>query len=243
MSSSKSGIDRVDRQASRVICILGMHRSGTSCLAGSLQEAGLHLGDVSIVGVHNAKGNRENGHIRALHEDVLAFSGGVWDQPPERVRWSDSHREERDAIIRSYGDAPIWGFKDPRTVLLIDFWREAVPNLMVVSTLRHPHLVAESLRLRGGGSVDKWLDVWANYNGRLLALYEADPFPIIRFDLGEESYRRSVAVAIDRLGLHMPERMEFFDPILRHHATPPPDELPERVSLLYEALCRVVVGQ
>ena len=29
----------------RVVCILGMHRSGTSCLTGSLQQAGLFLGD------------------------------------------------------------------------------------------------------------------------------------------------------------------------------------------------------
>ena len=36
--------DRVPNTA--VICILGMHRSGTSSLAGCLQEAGLELGDV-----------------------------------------------------------------------------------------------------------------------------------------------------------------------------------------------------
>ncbi|HBM84618.1 MAG TPA: sulfotransferase family protein, partial [Halieaceae bacterium] len=32
-------------QPRRVIAILGMHRSGTSCLTGSLQEAGLELGE------------------------------------------------------------------------------------------------------------------------------------------------------------------------------------------------------
>jgi hypothetical protein len=219
-----------------------MHRSGTSCLAGSLEEAGLHLGDVFRVGRHNAKGNRENGRIMELHEIVLSDSGGGWNRPPDKVRWSEAHRDERDAIIRSYGEAEVWGFKDPRTILLIDFWREALPNLKVVATLRHPRLVAESLSRRGGGSVDAWLELWRNYNQRLLALYEAEPFPIVRFDLGEEGYRGSLALAIDRLGLQAPARMEFFDPILRHHQGTPPDQLPERVSLLYESLCRIAVG-
>ena len=42
------------------IVILGMHRSGTSCLAGCLEELGLHLGTVITSAPHNKKGNREN---------------------------------------------------------------------------------------------------------------------------------------------------------------------------------------
>jgi len=229
-------------QVSRVVCVLGMHRSGTSCLTGSLEEAGLHLGDVARVGPYNAKGNRENSRVMALQEAVLVHSGGRWDRPPEHVTWSDAHRAERDAIIRSYAEVPNWGFKDPRSILLIDFWREALPKLQTVATLRHPHLVAESLCHRGGGSVADWLELWAKYNERLLAIYEADPFPIVRFDLGEEAYLRSLAVVMDRIGLRKPERMEFFDPILRHHEAPPTDSLPERVSLLYQSLCRVAVS-
>jgi hypothetical protein len=242
MASSKSDTDLVGAQVSRVVCILGMHRSGTSCLAGSLEEAGLHLGDVFRVGQYNEKGNRENGRIMALQEKVLAYSGGSWNRPPEQVIWEDSHRAERDAIIRSYADVPAWGFKDPRTILLIDFWREALSSLSLVGTLRHPLLVAKSLCQRGGGSVDGWLDLWANYNERLLALYAADSFPILRFDLGGEAYRCSLAVAMDRLGLQPPARMEFFDPILRHHETSPADPLPERMRILYESLCRIAVN-
>src|ERR1700722_1604349 len=131
-----------------------MHRSGTSCLAGSLEEAGLHLGEVFRVGRHNLKGNRENGRIMALQEDILVHSGGTWNQPPEQECWSDAHRADRDSIVRSYGDVSVWGFKDPRTTLLVDFWREVLPGLRPVGTLRHPQCVAESLQKRGGGSID-----------------------------------------------------------------------------------------
>ena len=156
--------------------------------------------------------------------------------------WSDAHRAERDDIIRSYDGVPAWGFKDPRTILLVDFWREALPNLKVVSTLRHPILVAKSLRHRGGGSVADWLELWARYNERLLTLYKANPFPIVRFDLGGEAYLSSLAIAMDRLGLQVPARMEFFDPILRHHEAAPSDRLPERVNILYQSLCRIAVS-
>ena len=111
-----------------------------------------------------------------------------------------------------------------------------------MGTLRHPRLVAESLYQRGGGTIEDWLDLWMNYNERLLALYEANPFPIVRFDLGAEVYRRSLEVVMRRIGLQVPPQMEFFDPILRHHETAPPDQLPERVKLLYDWLCRIAVN-
>ncbi len=69
----------------RVITILGMHRSGTSALAGSLQAAGLELGDVRTEGeTFNQKGNREPSELIALHEDVLITNGGAWHLPPAR---------------------------------------------------------------------------------------------------------------------------------------------------------------
>ena len=224
-----------------VVCIVGMHRSGTSCLAGSLEEAGLHLGDVFRVGRHNLKGNRENGRIMALQEDVLVHSGGSWNRPPQQASWSAAHRENRDNIISSYGDASIWGFKDPRTLLLIDFWREVLPDATIVATLRHPHCVATSLQKRGGGMIDEWLDLWAHYNSRLLALHDAEPFPVVRFDLGEQGYRRSLMAAIDHLGLRAPARLGFFDPLLRHHEMSRPVELPAPIARLYEKLCQTAV--
>ena len=55
----------------RVVAVLGMHRSGTSALAGSLEQHGLFLGRVSTSNPHNPKGNRESAEVRRLNEDVL----------------------------------------------------------------------------------------------------------------------------------------------------------------------------
>ena len=61
----------------RLIAVLGMHRSGTSYLAGSLQEAGLILGDCHTWNKHNEKGNRENQKFVDLHDAILEANVGV----------------------------------------------------------------------------------------------------------------------------------------------------------------------
>lgn len=224
----------------RVLAIVGMHRSGTSCLAGSLQEAGLYLGNVITQAPHNAKGNRENKQIMDLQEDVLVHSGGAWDVVPRELVWTAEHRARRDAIIASYGDAS-WAFKDPRTLVTLDFWREALGELDFVGTFRHPRLVAESLLRRNGGTVERWLDLWAAYNERLLALHERYRFPIVRFDVAEDVYRRSVDHVIAALGLPPAGHLTFFEASLRHHNEPPAEELPERVQRMVERLVALAV--
>jgi hypothetical protein len=221
----------------RVVCIVGMHRSGTSCLAGSLQEAGLHLGDVITAAPHNAKGNRENKRIMDLNEAVLVHSGGSWDSPPRAVRWTGAHSQARDAIVASYGDVPRWGFKDPRTLVLLDFWRERLGELTFVGTFRHPQLVAESLLRRNGGSLDRWFALWSEYTERLLALHAATPFPIVRFDVAEDVYKRSLLKVAAHLGLGVPGELGFFEAALRHQNADTPVELPPRVARAYAALC------
>ena len=52
----------------RVITVLGMHRSGTSSLVGSLEAAGLPLGEVQVrAAKSNQKGHREPNELIALH--------------------------------------------------------------------------------------------------------------------------------------------------------------------------------
>lgn len=226
-------------RGNRVVAIVGMHRSGTSCLAGTLEEAGLYLGNVITEAPHNAKGNRENRRIMDLHEAVLVHSGGSWDKPPERLVWSEAQRAERDDIIRSYGDARAWGFKCPRTLVLLDFWREALPQLSFVGTFRHPLLVAESLSRRNGGTRDGWLALWRIYNERLLSLHRANPFPIVRFDADGDDYGRSLRAVASALGFAGTSELTFFEPILRHHVGPPEGELPSDVEALYARLCEL----
>lgn len=199
-----------------VVCILGMHRSGTSCLAGLLEEARLHLGETRGASPHNQKGYRENERIQRLHDKILADNGGSWHEPPAEIRWGKRHRAERDRIIEEFGDRR-WGFKDPRALLTLHGWLEALPDMRFVGTFRHPAEVVLSLRRRDGFMPEKSMALWARYNSALLQLQRGLGLPLISFSASAEDYIASIRRLLPILGLREPEGgLNFFDAHLRY---------------------------
>src|SRR5437879_6445777 len=126
-----------------------MHRSGTSCLAGCLQDLGLELGCVNAAEPYNRKGNRENRAIRQIHNRVLEDNGGSWRDPVWPNTWSPKRQNELGALIESLNERySVWGFKDPRSLMVLDEWHRQVPNLVRVGIYRHPNAVYSSLKAR-----------------------------------------------------------------------------------------------
>jgi hypothetical protein len=226
---------------SRVVSVVGMHRSGTSCLAGSLQQKGLYLGKVYEKNDHNVKGNRENPSIAALNDSILEHSGGSWFKPPAKVSWSRTHERQRDNLISEFESAnvPMWGFKEPRALLTMAFWQKALPRLKLVGTYRHPYLVTQSLQRRDSMPPDYATRLWETYNQKLLVLYEQRPFPLISFDLDSEEYLNRVDEIAD--GLQLPDvdnQQAFLDRELRNTLSDvPADTISKSALALYERLC------
>lgn len=226
------------QQVAAPIAILGMHRSGTSCLAGSLEEAGLYLGDVNTKAPANARGNRENRDIMDLHDAVLAECGYRWDNPPsEQVGWSAKHFERLRALVSEYPTTRPWGFKDPRTLLLLDSWLEALPNLRLVASVRHPASVAASLRRRNKFSWEQGYSLWLDYNRHLLRWLEHIDFPVISFDLTPAQYKSALVNLLPQLGLTLPSGgIRFFSDNLRNDLPAEYPDLPISVAELYEQI-------
>lgn len=200
------------------VMVVGMHRSGTSFLTGSLQQAGLELGKFSAWNPHNLKGNRENLDIVAFNDGVLAARGFAWDNPPTTsVRWTEAEKARAEALIAEYDGAPRWGFKDPRTLLLIEDWQTMLPNLCFVGIFRHPTAVAQSLDARGGMPQAKAFALWQAYNQRLLDLHRQNPFPILCFDEDETVLHRKLDAVLQELGLEVLDNEWFFSAELKHH--------------------------
>ena len=224
----------------RVLAVLGMHRSGTSCLAGALEQAGVFLGEVFTKNPFNARGNRESARVMALHEGLLADHGCAWDAPPpagETLPWSSNRRAERDGITALFADRPVWGFKDPRTLLCLPGWREALPGLETVGTFRHPLAVAGSLAHRNGLPRERALELWRNYNARLLAEHRATGAPLVCFDVDEVEFRGALGRLGQRLGLGSDlGTTGFFTDELRHHRPGEGAPLPAEVADLYTGL-------
>ncbi len=219
------------------VIILGMHRSGTSCLAGSLEEAGLYLGDVNREAPHNAKGNHENIRIMDLHEAVLTANNGGWDAPPEATIWSSEHKAQRDAIIATYPAGKPWAFKDPRTLLTLDGWLEVLPSARLVGTFRHPLAVARSLHARNGFPQEKSMALWAYYNRKLLRYQRQFGFDLVCFDWPDDRYHGKLAHIARSLNLIEPRHgFSFFESNLRKNSTPCDADLPEQVKDVYGSL-------
>ena len=161
-----------------VVCIAGMHRSGTSMVARLLNLCGLYLGedeDLMRKAADNPEGFWENLHFVDINEKILDALQGGWDIPPavppswESSALFDQFRHEAAQLIKAMEDHTAWGWKDPCNSLTLPFWQDLIPDVKVVVCLRHPHEVALSLAQRGSSSVAFAARLWYAYTERLLA--------------------------------------------------------------------------
>lgn len=205
------------------VFILGMHRSGTSCLAGCLERCGLYLGDVRRAGRFNARGYYELRSVERLHDQILGLNRAAWHRPPQRVQVHPYHRQALEEIADQLSRQRHCGLKDPRLVLLLDTWLELVaPPRTLVATFRHPLAVAQSLARRNGIPEEVGLKLWLHYNAILIRRHQAEPFPIVEFDLSNiEAYCRTVAALALELGLSpkLSQLRLFVSRELDHHPT------------------------
>lgn len=208
---------RLRRPAAEPVAILGMHRSGTSSLAGSLEAHGLAFGDVVRQAPYNRRGNLEDLRIRALHDAVLEDSGGAWDAPPATTRWTPGREAELTEIVSAYRPLGVWGFKDPRSLLVLDGWLRELPALRLVGTYRHPAAVARSLRARHPSmTADHAEGLWLHYNELLLRTSQEHHVRLVCFDLPGDAYEARVAQLAAALGLGPRHAAGFFTAELRH---------------------------
>ena len=225
--------------ASAPVCILGMHRSGTSSLAGSLQEAGMNLGKHHTWNRFNQRGNRENQDIVDFHDSLLESNGGSWSKPPRKLRWTSAQEQQARDIAGSFSAGSPWGFKDPRTLLVLELWRKVSPDLRLVGIFRHPLAVAKSLQRRSGGrqSIEQGMQLWLNYNQRLLQERQKSAFPLLCFDQEPEAFRASLRNACESLGLPRADAAHnFYDPSLKHFDSADFGGVPKAQLKLYRQL-------
>ncbi|MFM7136332.1 MAG: sulfotransferase [Planctomycetota bacterium] len=159
-----------------VLVIGGMHRSGTSLTASVIAAAGIHLGDdLMAAGAGNPRGHFEDLAFYHLHQRILAANGlslegftcqETIDVPPA------ARIEANELVARRRGAGRPWGWKDPRTVLLLDFWADLLPEARWLFVVRPPEQVVDSLLRRGDTAFivnpRHAIDVWVAYNRRIL---------------------------------------------------------------------------
>jgi len=207
---------------------------------GTLRDAGVYLGEVFDNGFPlNPKGLQEPRSLIYMHEDLLNKNGGSWKSPPSEITWGDLHLAIRNLFIESRQSHSIWGFKEPRTLLVLDGWNEALPQLEYVGVFRHPFEVALSLQKRNALNIDEGLSLWNTYNLKLLNQYETKPFPILEFHQNSKAVKKGLEYACNSLGLEFSPNGcgdTFFDSNMRTIKETPADDLPSNIQDTYARL-------
>ena len=223
----------------RGVFVVGMHRSGTSAatrLVNLLGPATCDPDDM-VHGPWNPSGHYESRSLMHLNNALLNQMGRRWWYPPptgagyEAVAdaVTTTRAQARRAFRRVHPGSP-WVWKDPRTSVLLPFWRATLgPRLVSVVVYRHPVEVARSLESRHGLSVAFGIALWERYNRLILAHSAEMPVLVTRYDdLMEDPAAWSGAVA----GFLAAEGMTlrptdpatvraFVDPELRHSTVAP----------------------
>lgn len=170
-----SSPDNIHRAASdrQLLCVLGMHRSGTSAVTQLLHRLGAAVGPElldAMAGV-NDEGFWEDSRIVALDERLLAAHGLRWQDcaPPgaaDPATLAAIASEAHAHFAQHYGMA-LGVVKDPRQCRLLPFWlrvwREAGLDVVPVHVLRHPYAVAKSLQRRDRVPFEYGVTLWLLY--------------------------------------------------------------------------------
>ena len=155
--------------------VLGMHRSGTSSVAGVLNLLGASAPKNLIPGdVDNERGYFESALLNSLHGELLTSAGSSWDDwrafNPAWYRSAKCQvfKQQAEQVFKLEfgGDAsPI--LKDPRISRFAPFWFDVLGAMdiapRIIIPIRSPLEVARSLRGRDGFPLTKGLLIWLRH--------------------------------------------------------------------------------
>ena len=198
--------------------ILGMHRSGTSAVAGFLAKAGFFAGeaaDLLDAAEDNPKGFFERADVNALNDNFLAELDGAWDRPPGRepileraAEWRPQVEDVLANLAREAAGRPLV-LKDPRISLLLPAWLPALDEgrFAIVLVDRSPMDVALSVRKRDGRPLYVALAIWQLYCTELLDGLAGRRLLLVRYEDFVEDPARSGAQLLQQLAEALPAEL------------------------------------
>lgn len=176
---------RASANASGQLVVLGMHRSGTSSVAGLLVRLGVSAGDPAdlMAGPDNPKGHYESARLHGACLARLQRADGDWQRPPSGAPPAavDLFRREVGALLETLDQQRPWLIKEPRLCLVA---RELLPLLtrpVFVHVVRDPAAVAASLQRRDGLSGEAALALWETYTRAAFAASRGWPRVLVDY--------------------------------------------------------------
>lgn len=173
------------------LIVLGMHRSGTSCVARLLNMMGAYFAPEDIImspQEDNPKGFWERKDVMELNDEILQLAGGTWDRV-SRLNFSNISAEKKQNLSHKVQQVLTgldvhrpWFLKDPRMCLTFPFWRNLLEVPVVLIVYRDPVQVARSLERRNAIPVHVGIALWEYYMVCALNSSKNIPRIIIRYE-------------------------------------------------------------
>lgn len=148
-----------------IVIVTGMHRSGTSAIAGTLHHSEISMGEERTFYPppmkENPKGFFEDKRFRGINDALLNRLGySVKSFDPALPSYDEPLPEllvgRMRALITSMQDRENWGWKDPRTCLTLHYWFDVMnamgiqnSEIKIVVAIRNSEDIAESMKRRG----------------------------------------------------------------------------------------------
>jgi hypothetical protein len=203
-----------------IYIVAGMHRSGTSAIAGLLHQNGISMGEADsfwpAASPENPKGFFEDVRFRMLSDRMLRSRGhevADWDVPDRFYNIPGMVPACVD-LIRSVDSVhENWGWKDPRTCLTWPTWVTALEQLeleyKIIGTVRPHTAIADSMRRRGN-DVERHRAEWIS-EVYARSLKDMKPDVLIGFDFSP----KDIQDALGEIGLEI-LNLSFLDATLRN---------------------------
>lgn len=155
-------------EKSKLFLVLCLHRSGSSATAGVMHQLGIHMGEKLLPATpNNQKGHFENSEFVNLNQEILRSIQSTWNRPPSREKILNAKIPV--AKVQSFlqkNRKPIWGLKDPRTLLTFEFWKpyfEEVADITYVFVHRPFDASVRSLASRDRNGIGNAIQILTPY--------------------------------------------------------------------------------
>ena len=240
---------KTDQPRATACVVLGMHRSGTSALAGALIRMGC-AGPARLMPPtrDNPKGYYESLTAKELNDCMLQSAGSDWSDWAPLTGWLESAVVPHfvwcanEVLESEFGDAPLFLLKDPRICRLLPVWSQAFAQAgadpVYIHALRHPTEVASSLNAREKAGLLPGVPLWLRHVLDAEATSRGTRRCFVSYDALLRDWRAVVSQIEERTGLAFPRQGNgkaaaevdaFLTGTLRHHqgaaATDGPDAM------------------
>ncbi|CAA6826102.1 MAG: Unknown protein, partial [uncultured Sulfurovum sp.] len=217
--------------------ILGMHRSGTSALAGVLNIMGLEFGSelTKPSEKENPKGFFENIFVQVLNKKIFSENNSSWDDYTfdinniEKKDIDKYIKEAKNILKDEFQYVDNFAIKDPRICLLFPIWEQACLDMeieiKIIIPYRNPLEVAASLKKRNGFSYEFSFILWMKHF--LLSENYSRKYNRIFISFDDLIYKTPITLKeiLDFLGIDLRKKMQeniddFLDKNIKHNNIP-----------------------